>query len=450
MLTFLRYRSLFPLKNDRLFSYMNLYFRFGIVIGSSAKNKLMSTLKMILISALSAMVATGCAGKTETTSSNTETASTVSTETVTAANTTTTAATAVTASNEKTSTETATTVSTSGQTSQQTTANKTVEKQAKVTTTGTTKPTTNITAPTAKGVPQAAVVNQNQQQTNPVKTEVHFNKQGNFVPNPTNANQSPPQAKQLTGGKVNLGKGNNSTPTPPHTGGKVVIGGGGGGGGDNNQNTGGGNHILDNITEGDASSAIKEALMKGVQVGVDKVSITDGYFKNSIIKIPFPAQVKQVESALRSVGMGSVVDNAVLSMNRAAESAAKQAGPIFLNSIKQMTINDAVNIVSNQQPDAATQFLERTSTESLVGAFKPSIKTALDKTLATKYWSDITGYYNKLPFVNPISTDLPDYVTRKAIDGLFYMVAQEEAKIRKDPMGETNKIIKDVFGKVKF
>lgn len=148
--------------------------------------------------------------------------------------------------------------------------------------------------------------------------------------------------------------------------------------------------------------------------------------------------------------MGSLVDNAVLSMNRAAESAAKQAGPIFINGIKQMTITDAVNIVSNKQPDAATQFLQRTTTESLVSAFKPSIKTALDKTLATKYWGDITGYYNKLPFVNPINTDLPDYVTRKAIDGLFYMVAQEEAKIRKDPMGTANNIIEEVFGKVKF
>jgi hypothetical protein len=209
------------------------------------------------------------------------------------------------------------------------------------------------------------------------------------------------------------------------------------------------NTVINTITDGDATSAIKEALMKGIQVGVDKVSITDGFFGNSLIKIPFPAQVKQVESTLRSVGMGSLIDNAVLSMNRAAESAAKQAGPIFINGIKQMTVTDAVNIVSNQNPTAATQFLQRTTTESLVASFKPSIKTALDKTLATKYWSDITGYYNKIPFVSPISTDLPDYVTRKAIDGLFIMVGQEEAKIRKDPAGTANDIIKTVFGKVK-
>ena len=214
----------------------------------------------------------------------------------------------------------------------------------------------------------------------------------------------------------------------------------------NNQTTPG--SIINTITDGDATSAIKEALMKGIQVGVDKVSVTDGFFKNAAIKIPFPTQVRQVESTLRSMGMGSLADNMVLSMNRAAEDAAKQAGPIFINSIKQMTVTDAVNIVSNQQPDAATQFLKRTTTESLVTSFKPTIKTALDKTLATKYWKDITTYYNKIPLVSPISTDLPDYVTRKAIDGLFYMVAQEEAKIRKDPGGQTSDIIKDVFGKV--
>jgi hypothetical protein len=287
----------------------------------------------------------------------------------------------------------------------------------------------------------------------PIKTEptIVIPKQGGQVVTPTPVTPSTPQGtntgtqqqtNQSTGGKVVIGGGGNTTPTPsqPNTGGGKINPGGGG-------NNGGGS-IIDNITEGDASSAIKEALMKGIQVGVDKVSVTDGYFGNAMIKIPFPSQVKQVESTMRQVGMGSVVDNAVLSMNRAAESAAKQAGPIFINSIKQMTVTDAVNIVSNQQPDAATQFLKRTTTESLVTSFKPSIKTALDKTLATKYWSDITTYYNKIPFVNPINTDLPDYVTRKAIDGLFYMVAQEEAKIRKDPAGTANDIIDKVFGKV--
>ncbi len=254
----------------------------------------------------------------------------------------------------------------------------------------------------------------------------------------TNTNTTPSPS---TGGKIITGGGDNSQQQQTN-GGKVIIG----GGTDNGNN----NSIINTITDGDATSAIKEALMKGIQVGVDKVSVTDGYLGNSLIKIPFPSQVSQVESALRNFGMGSLVDNAVTAINRAAESAASQAGPIFINSIKQMNVTDAVNIVSNKQPDAATQFLQRTTTESLVSSFKPSIKTALDKTMATKYWGDITGYYNKIPFVNPINTDLPDYVTRKAIDGLFVMVAQEEAKIRKDPGGQANEIIKTVFGKVKF
>ena len=113
-----------------------------------------------------------------------------------------------------------------------------------------------------------------------------------------------------------------------------------------------------------------------------------------------------------------------------------------------MTLTDAMNIVSNQQPDAATKFLQRTTTESLVTAFKPPIKTALDKTLATKYWNDIMTYYNKIPFVQKVNPDLNDFVTRKAISGLFYMVGQEEAKIRKDPVGQGSKIIETVFGSV--
>lgn len=204
------------------------------------------------------------------------------------------------------------------------------------------------------------------------------------------------------------------------------------------------------FSESDAANAIKEALLKGVTTGVSKVSVTDGYFGNSMIKIPFPQDAQIVESTLRSVGMGSMIDQVVKSLNRAAESAASQAAPIFVNGIKQMTINDAINIVSNKQSDAATRFLERTTTESLVVAFKPSIKTALDKTLATKYWGDVMNYYNKIPFVQKVNPDLTDFVTRKAISGLFYMIAQEEAKIRKDPVARTSDILQKVFGNIKF
>lgn len=205
-----------------------------------------------------------------------------------------------------------------------------------------------------------------------------------------------------------------------------------------------------NFTQTEAVNAIKEALTKGITNGVQKVSVTDGFFKNTFIKILMPPEAQKAESTLRSLGMGKLVDNAVLSMNRAAESASKQATPIFVNAIKQMTIADAINIVNNRQTDAATQFLQRTTTEQLVTSFKPPIKTALDQTLATKYWKDLTTYYNKIPLVQKVNTDLSDYVTRKAISGLFYMVAQEEAKIRKDPAARTSDLLKKVFGNIKF
>ena len=387
----------------------------------------MQTIKSIAVLLFSTIISlTGC-GQTATTPPP--------------AKTTATPAKAATTATKATTTVTKTPSTIPGKTTaKKTTTTKTLQKPATVKTTTTSTQTTPANTSVQTKIVNPVVI----QKTEPT---IIIPKPGTQTQTPTQPTKvqttttttTPAQTQPQTGGKINTGTGGNTQQqTNTGTGGKVINGGTGG------------NTIINTITDGDATSAIKEALMKGVQVGVDKVSITDGYFKNSFIKIPFPSQVKQVESTLRSVGMGSLIDNAVLSMNRAAESAAKQAGPIFLNGIKQMTVTDAVNIVSNQQPDAATQFLKRTTTESLVSSFKPSIKTALDKTMATKYWGDITGYYNKIPFVSPISTDLPDYVTRKAIDGLFYMVAQEEAKIRKDPMGETSKIIQDVFSKVKF
>jgi uncharacterized protein DUF4197 len=212
----------------------------------------------------------------------------------------------------------------------------------------------------------------------------------------------------------------------------------------NTGNPGGG------FTKDEAARAIKEALTNGITHGVDLVSVTEGYFKNASIKIPFPPDAQKVESTLRGMGLGDQLDNVILKLNRAAEAAAKAATPIFVNAIKQMNIDDAMNIVNNKQQDAATQFLQRTTTDQLVAAFKPSIKEALDKVEATKYWAEIMGTYNKIPFHQKVETDLPDYVTRKAISGLFYMVAQEEAKIRKDPMAQASDLLKKVFGNAKF
>jgi hypothetical protein len=205
-------------------------------------------------------------------------------------------------------------------------------------------------------------------------------------------------------------------------------------------NTGGG------YSQSDAATAIKDALFKGIANGVNLVSVKDGYFGNALIKIPFPQEAQAVQQTLQMIGMGSLTDKLTEQLNRSAEEAAKEALPIFTNSITQLTISDAINIVSNQQSDAATQFLKRTTNEQLVSAFRPKIKGVLDKTMTTQLWSEVMGAYNKVPFVQPINPDLTDYVTRKALDGLFIMVAQEEAKIRKDPAAQTTNILKKVFG----
>ncbi len=199
------------------------------------------------------------------------------------------------------------------------------------------------------------------------------------------------------------------------------------------------------FSEKDAADAIKEALVKGTGEGVKFVSKLDGYFGNPEIKIPFPPDAKTVETNLRSAGMGKQVYQVILSINRAAEDAEKDAEQIFVAAIKGMTVKDAVNIVKGSN-DAATQYLKRTTSPQLREKFLPVIKISLDKVNATKYWTDIIKAYNKIPFVQKMNPDLPDYVTAKAIDGLFVMIAKEELKIRKDPVARTTELLKKVFG----
>jgi hypothetical protein len=200
------------------------------------------------------------------------------------------------------------------------------------------------------------------------------------------------------------------------------------------------------LSEEDAASGIKEALVKGTGESVTTVSKVDGYFGNVEIKIPFPEEAKEMESKLRSMGMGKKVDEAVLSINRAAEDAAQEAKPIFVGAIKQMTVKDAINIVKGDK-NAATLYLKRTTSAELTAKFQPIIKASLDKVNATKYWTDIVNTYNKIPLVKKMNPNLTEYVTGKAIDGLFIMIAKEEEKIRKDPAARTSEILRKVFGK---
>lgn len=199
------------------------------------------------------------------------------------------------------------------------------------------------------------------------------------------------------------------------------------------------------LTTSEVGEGLKEALIKGISNGSDLVSQTDGYFKSPEIKIPFPPDVKKVEDKLRQVGLGNEVDRFVLTLNRGAEDAAKEAKPIFINAIKQMTIEDAWGILRGQ-PDAATQYLKRTTSAQLKEKFKPVIQNSLDKVNATRYYGDIINSYNKIPLVQKVNPDLNEYATSMAMQGLFTMIAKEEKNIRQDPVARTTELLKRVFG----
>jgi len=199
------------------------------------------------------------------------------------------------------------------------------------------------------------------------------------------------------------------------------------------------------LTEKDAVDGIKEALANGTQESVKLVSVQNGYWGNPEIKIPFPSEAREMETDLRNIGMSKKVDEFNESMNRAAEKAANEAKPIFIAAIKGMTVKDAINIVKGAD-NAATVYLKNTTSPELINKFQPIIKSSLDNVNATKYWADLITIYNKIPLVKKMNPNLTEYVTQKAIDGLFVMIAKEELKIRKDPMARTSELLKKVFG----
>jgi hypothetical protein len=199
------------------------------------------------------------------------------------------------------------------------------------------------------------------------------------------------------------------------------------------------------LTNAEIESGLREALIKGISVGADRVSQSGGYLNNPQIKIPFPPEMVKVEKTLRDLGMGNMVDQFVTTLNQGAEEAAKEAKPIFVSAIQQMTIQDAMSILKGKE-DEATQFLKRTTTTQLTGKFMPVIQNALKKTEATKYYNDIVTTYNAIPFVQKVNPNLDAYATQLAVDGLFVMIAKEEKLIRQDPMSRTTDILKRVFG----
>ena len=199
------------------------------------------------------------------------------------------------------------------------------------------------------------------------------------------------------------------------------------------------------LSNDDVINGLKEALRVGTDSSSKKLSKLDGFFGDAAIKILMPAEAQKVEKTLRSVGMGSLVDKAILSMNRAAEDAAKGVGNIFWNSIKQMSITDGLQILKGSDT-AATGYLKKTTTAELTNKFRPVIDSSLKKIDATKYWNDVFSAYNKIS-LKKVNPDLSGYVTEKALSGLFYNIALEEQKIRKDPAAQVTDILKKVFGK---
>lgn len=198
-------------------------------------------------------------------------------------------------------------------------------------------------------------------------------------------------------------------------------------------------------TNSEIGSGIRQALQIGITDGVKQVSAVNGYFDNPMIRIVFPPAAAKVENTLRDIGLGSLCDKVELSLNRAAENAAKQATPIFLNALKQMTLGDAMNILTG--PDtAATAYFKRTTTAQLAQQFRPIISSSLNQVNATKYWSDVTNQYNKIPFVKPVQTDLTAYVTQQAINGLFVVIGQKEKQIREQFSARTTPLLQKVFG----
>ena len=199
------------------------------------------------------------------------------------------------------------------------------------------------------------------------------------------------------------------------------------------------------LTNGEVISGLREALTIGTNNSSSLTSKLDGFYKNPEIFIPFPAEAIKVKEKVENLGMKKQVDDFVMTLNRAAETATAEAAPIFINAIKEMTIADGFTILKGND-NAATQYLRDKTTAQLKIKFNPIVKNAIQKVDVTKYWNPVINTYNKIPFVDKMNPDLEDYVTTKAMDGLFLMIAKEETKIRKDPMARVTDLLKKVFG----
>jgi len=202
----------------------------------------------------------------------------------------------------------------------------------------------------------------------------------------------------------------------------------------------------DGLSDAQVASGLKEALQVGTENAVKATGRPDGYFLDQAIKILMPQELRTFESGLRLVGYGPQVDEFILSMNRAAERAAPQAKRIFSDAITKMSFADARNIL-NGGDTAATDYFKDKTTDRLTAAFRPVVDKAMNEVGVTRQYKELIGRYQAIPFVKRETFDIDQYVVTKALDGLFYVVGQEERKIRTDPAARVTDLLKDVFGK---
>jgi len=201
------------------------------------------------------------------------------------------------------------------------------------------------------------------------------------------------------------------------------------------------------LTNAEVIKGLKEALNVGTNNSTALASKVDGFYKNPLIFIPFPPEAIKVKEKVDALGMQKQTDEFVMTLNRAAEDAAKTAAPVFINAIANMSITDGFAILKGAD-NAATQYLKDKTSAELKQQFTPLVSQAIDNVQLTKYWSPVINAYNKIPLVEKMNPDLTAYVTDRALAGLFKLIEQEELKIRKDPVARVSDILKKVFGSV--
>ncbi len=201
------------------------------------------------------------------------------------------------------------------------------------------------------------------------------------------------------------------------------------------------------LTTSEIIDGLKEALRVGTGNAVETLGQENGFYGSPLFRIPFPEEARIVEEKLRDLGMNKLVDDFIVTLNRGAEKAVTKAAPIFWDAIKQMTFDDARNILNGPE-NAATEYFRNHTSSQLTAAFKPDVAITLDQVQVTRYWTDITTVYNKIPFVKKVETDLAQYVTQKTVQAVFTRLAEEEKLIRIDPKARVTEILRRVFGSI--